>query len=319
MDERRETIEVEASRPDQRLDAWLSERYPEVSRGHLQRLIKEGEIRVDDRPVKPTHRPAEGETISVHFPPPRKLNVKAVAIPLDILHEDEDLIVINKQPGLIVHAASGDEEDTLVNALLHHCEGELSGIGGVARPGIVHRLDKDTSGCMVCAKNDAAHLDLGRQFHDREVEKFYYAIACGEVTKAQGEINAPIMRHPNHRQVMAVAEGGGGRSARTSYRVLRRLRGATWVEAQIHTGRTHQIRVHFKHIGFPLVGDPIYAKKQNKKLREETGFSTNRQMLHSASLTLRHPRHGEIMTFKAPSPEDFCEALERLDLSGPRG
>ena len=316
MDERRETIVVEESRPDMRLDAWLCERYPEVSRGNLQRLIKEGEILVDDRQVKPTHRPVAGETISVHFPPPKKLNVKAVEIPLDILYEDEDLIVINKQPGLIVHAASGDEEDTLVNALLHHCEGGLSGIGGVARPGIVHRLDKDTSGCMVCAKNDAAHMALGRQFHDREVEKYYHAITCGAVPLASGEIDAPIMRHPNHRQVMTVSEGGGGKAARTTYRVLRRLKSATWVEAQIHTGRTHQIRVHFKHLGYPLVGDPIYSKKQNKKLLEETGFSAERQMLHSASLMLRHPGHGELMTFKAPLPKDFEEALAALDPSG---
>jgi len=315
MEERRETFVVEASRPDLRLDAWLCERYPEVSRGALQRLIKEGEILVDDRRVKPTHRPVAGESVSVHFPPPKKLNVKAVEIPLDILHEDEDLIVINKQAGLIVHAASGEEEDTLVNALLHHCEGELSGIGGVARPGIVHRLDKDTSGCMVCAKNDAAHLALGRQFHDREVEKFYQAIACGAVTSAVGEIDAPIMRHPNHRQVMTATQGGG-KPARTSYRVLRRLRGATWVEAQLHTGRTHQIRAHFKHIGFPLVGDPIYSKKQNRKLLEETGFSTHRQMLHSASLTLTHPGHGEWMTFKAPLPEDFEAALAALEPVG---
>ena len=316
MEERRETIVVGESRPDMRLDAWLSEQFPDISRGNLQRLIKEGEILVDERQVKPTHHPLQGETISVHFPPPRKLNVKAVEIPLDILYEDEDLIAINKQPGLIVHAASGDEEDTLVNALLHHCEGELSGIGGVARPGIVHRLDKDTSGCMVCAKNDATHLALGRQFHDREVEKFYHAIACGEVASASGEINAPIMRHPNHRQVMTVSEGGGGKPARTSYRVLRRLRGATWLEAQIHTGRTHQIRVHFKHLGHPLVGDPIYSKKQNKRLLEETGFSTDRQMLHSASLTLSHPRHGELMTFKAPLPPDFEAALEALGKGG---
>ncbi len=319
MAERRETVVVEESRPETRLDAWLCEAFPEVSRGTLQRLIKEGEILVDGRTVKPTHRPVAGETISVHFPPPKKPNIKAVEIPLDVIYEDEDLIVINKQPGLVAHAASGEEEETLVNALLYHCEGELSGIGGVERPGIVHRLDKDTSGCMVCAKNDAAHLSLGKQFHDREVEKFYQAVCCGEVTQASGEINAPIMRHPNHRQVMTVAEGGRGKSARTTYRILRRLRCATWVEAQIHTGRTHQIRVHFKHIGFPLVGDPIYSKKQNKKLLEATGFSTNRQMLHSASLTLRHPAHGELMTFKAPVPADFEEALERLDPMGPPG
>lgn len=313
MTERRETIVVGESFPDERLDVWLCSKFPEVSRGNIVRLIKEGEILVDERQVKPTHRPHEGESISVHFPAPKKPNVKAVEIPLDILFEDGDLIVVNKQPGLVVHTASGDEENTLVNALLHHCAGGLSGVGGVARPGIVHRLDKDTSGCIVSAKNDPTHIELSRQFHDREVEKFYYAITCGAVPEAKGEIDAEIMRHPNHRQVMTVAKGGDGRAARTSFRVLRRLRGATWVEAQIHTGRTHQIRVHFKHIGHPLAGDPIYAKRPNKALIEETGYSAPRQMLHSSSLTIRHPRSGELMTFKAPLPNDFREALKRLD------
>lgn len=313
MTERRETIVVDEALLNERLDVWLCARFPEVSRGNIVRLIKEGEILVDDQPVKPTHHPREGESITIHFPPPKKPNVKAVDIPLDVLYEDADLIVVNKQPGLVVHTASGDEEDTLVNALLHHCAGELSGVGGVARPGIVHRLDKDTSGCIVSAKNDPTHIELSRQFHDREVEKFYYAITCGAVPEAKGEIDAEIMRHPNHRQVMTVAKGGDGRPARTSFRVLRRLRGATWVEVQIHTGRTHQIRVHFKHIGHPLVGDPIYAKRPNKALVEETGYAAPRQMLHSSSLTIRHPRNGELMTFKAPLPNDFRAALKRLD------
>lgn len=313
MTEHRETIVVEETLSDERLDVWLCAKFPEVSRGNIVRLIKEGEILVDDRQVKPTHRPREGESITIHFPPPKKPNVKAVEIPLDVLYEDGDLIVVNKQPGLVVHTASGEEEDTLVNALLHHCAGQLSGIGGVARPGIVHRLDKDTSGCIVSAKNDSTHIELSRQFHDREVEKFYYAITCGAVPEAKGEIEAEIMRHPNHRQVMTVAKGGNGRPARTSFRVLRRLRGATWVEAQIHTGRTHQIRVHFRHIGHPLVGDPIYAKRPNKALIEETGYAAPRQMLHSSSLTIRHPRSGELMSFKAPLPNDFREALKRLD------
>jgi 23S rRNA pseudouridine1911/1915/1917 synthase len=313
MSEHRETFVIEETLLNERLDVWLSSKYPEVSRGTIVRLIKDGEIRVNDQQVKPNHRPRVGESVSVHFPPPKTPNVKAVEIPLEILYEDGDLLVINKQPGLVVHAASGEEEDTLVNALLHHCDGQLSGIAGVARPGIVHRLDKDTSGCIVSAKNDPTHLELSRQFHDREVEKFYYAITCGAVPNAGGEIDAEIMRHPNHRQVMTVASGGDGKPARTSYRVLRRLRGATWVEAQIHTGRTHQIRVHFKHLGCPLVGDPIYARRPNKALIEETGFSAKRQMLHSTSLTIRHPGNGELMTFKAPLPNDFREALAKLD------
>jgi 23S rRNA pseudouridine1911/1915/1917 synthase len=198
-----------------------------------------------------------------------------------------------------------------VNALLHHCRGELSGIGGVARPGIVHRLDKDTSGCLIAAKSDAAHLALAEQFAQREVEKVYDVIVCGELHQSSGEIRAVVARHPSHRKRMAVTEGGG-RAAWTSYRVLERLRGATRVEATLHTGRTHQIRVHFQHLGYPVVGDKTYGARQNQRLAEQTRYAAPRQMLHARRLVFTHPRSSERMVIEAPLPEDFRAALGAL-------
>jgi 23S rRNA pseudouridine1911/1915/1917 synthase len=210
-----------------------------------------------------------------------------------------------------VHPAAGHEEHTLVNALLHHCRGQLSGIGGVARPGIVHRLDKDTSGCLVVAKDDATHLALAEQFAGRSVHKTYQAIVCGEIPREQGNIRAAIARHPSHRKRMAVNEGEG-REAWTSYRVLERLRAATLVEATLHTGRTHQIRVHFQHLGYPLVGDETYGMRQNARLTELTGHRPARLMLHAYKLAFVHPRTRKKQTFEASLPDDFTKALRAL-------
>ena len=221
------------------------------------------------------------------------------------------MLVLNKAAGLVVHPAAGHEEHTLVNALLHHCAGQLSGIGGVARPGIVHRLDKETSGCLVVAKNDDTHLALSTQFATRKVQKMYHAIVCGEMPRDQGEIRAAIARHPSHRKRMAV-DDDVGREARTSYRVLERLRGATLVEAVLHTGRTHQIRVHFQFVGFPLVGDATYGDRQNQRLAELTRYTAPRQMLHASQLSFVHPRTGKRLSFTAPCPEDFRDALSAL-------
>ncbi len=232
-------------------------------------------------------------------------------MPLDILYEDKDLLVVNKPAGLVVHPAAGHREHTLVNALLHHCGGQLSGIGGVARPGIVHRLDKDTSGCLVAAKNDAAHLHLCAQFAGRNVGKIYQALACGRMPRLSGRIEARIARDPAHRQRMAVS-GGKGREASTSYRVRERWTEATWVEVELHTGRTHQIRVHLRHLGFPVAGDQVYGRRATARLRETTGYSAPRPLLHAGQLTLTHPRNGRRMTFQAPLPEDFKMALDFL-------
>src|SRR5277367_4119366 len=217
MATRTEHFTVEKSLPSERLDKFLCDKFPAASRGALQRLIEEGHIRVNGRTVKPTHHPHAGEKIEVYWPEAKVAAAQPEKIPLDILFEDKTLLVLNKAAGLVVHPAAGHEEHTLVNALLHHCAGRLSGIGGVARPGIVHRLDKETSGCLVVAKNDAAHLGLSEQFAGRQVVKIYQAIVCGRLPRATGEINAAIARHPDRRQRMAVARSGG-REARTSYR-----------------------------------------------------------------------------------------------------
>lgn len=307
-----EVLTIERSLPSERLDAWLRGRFPTVSRGAIQRLIAEGHIRVNGRPVKPTHSPRAGEEVRVQWPEPRPAEAQPEAIPLAILYEDEALLVLNKPAGLVVHPASGHEARTLVNALLHHCRGRLSGVGGVARPGIVHRLDKDTSGCLVVAKSDETHLALSAQFAGRKVEKFYQAIVCGEMPRDKGDIRAAIARHSSHRKCMAVDEEFG-REAHTSYRVLQRLNGATLAEARLHTGRTHQIRVHFKFLGYPLVGDDTYGHRQNVHLADLTGYHAPRQMLHAQHLAFVHPRTGRRVHFEAELPEDFRDALRALE------
>lgn len=303
-------LTIETSLPRGRLDIFLHQQFPCVSRNTLQRLIREGLILVDGEAVKNTHRPKAGEVVNIHWPPPKPAEVQPREIPLDVLFEDEWLLVLNKSAGMVVHPAAGNEDHTLVNALLHYCEGRLSGIGGVARPGIVHRLDQFTSGLMVVAKNDATHMALSYQFAQRQVEKLYHALACGVVQPPEGEINAAIARHPNHRKVMTVL--AGGRTAVTSYRTLERLRGATLVEARLHTGRTHQVRVHFKYLGFPLVGDAIYGRNANAQLRELTGIEGPRQMLHARFLAFQHPTTQKRVAFEAPWPADFVETLDRL-------
>lgn len=312
MPDRTDSISVEISLPGERLDVYLRNHFPAVSRGTLQKLIDTGDIRVNQREVKPTYSPQAGDVVTVNWPEPKKLELVPEAIPLQVLYEDEDLLVLNKQPGLVVHPGAGNYEHTLVNALLHHCAGQLSGIAGYARPGIVHRLDKDTSGCLVIAKNDTAHLGLSDQFRNRTVEKIYHAILCGDLPKTTGEISAPIARHPSHRRSMAVAGAGRGREARTSYRILERLRCATLVQVVLHTGRTHQIRVHFQHLGFPLAGDRVYGGKQNVRLKTQTNYDASRQMLHSYSLTFKHPRTEKTISCTAAWPDDFKEAVLSL-------
>jgi 23S rRNA pseudouridine1911/1915/1917 synthase len=306
-------LTVEQSLPLERLDTFLRAQFPDVSRGTIQRLLVEGRIQVNGRAAKPAHHPRAGETISVHWPEARPDQAQPEAMPLDILHEDEDLLVLNKPPGLVVHPAAGHAEHTLVNALLHHCAGRLSGIGGVARPGIVHRLDKDTSGCLIVAKNDAAHLKLSEQFAGRSVIKIYQAVVCGRMPRAEGEMTAAIARHPTQRKRMAVTKSGG-RAARTTYKVLAQGADAAWVEMRLHTGRTHQIRVHLEHLGCPVLGDLIYGRRQNARLKEKTGCVAPRQLLHARKLILDHPRTNERMTFEAPPPEDFAVALAAFQL-----
>lgn len=310
--ERAETFVIEMSQPGGRLDVFLAARYPAVSRGTLQRLMEEGHIQVNGQRVKPSHTPRAGDVVSVFFPEPRPSHVYPEALPLDLLYEDEHLVVVNKAPGMVVHPGPGNEEHTLVNALLHHCAGRLSGIAGVARPGIVHRLDKETSGCLVVAKDDAAHLGLSAQFSARAVVKVYHALVCGEIPREGGILRTAIARHPTHRKRMAVVDEDVGREAVTEYRVLERLRGATLVEARIHTGRTHQIRVHFQYLGYPLAGDGIYGKRQTARLAEATGYAAARVLLHAWELAFMHPVTQERLVFHAPWPEDFVQAVAAL-------
>ena len=312
MATRTEHFTVEQSLPSERLDVFLRTKFPAVSRGAMQRLIEQGHIRVDGKTVKPTHSPRAGEQVEVHWPEARPAEAQPEEIPLDILFEDKSLLVVNKPAGLVVHPAAGHEEHTLVNALLHHCKGSLSGIGGVARPGIVHRLDKETSGCLVVAKNDETHIALSEQFANRVVKKVYHAIVCGEVPREVGEIHAAIARHPTHRKRMAVHDDSDGRAAHTSYRVLEKLNHATLVEAQIHTGRTHQIRVHFQHLGHPVVGDDTYGSTKNKRLKELANYAAPRVLLHAKELSFIHPRTQKTLKFSAPLPDDFKLALKLL-------
>lgn len=315
MGNRTDSITVEQSLPLERLDVYLKTQLPQVSRGVLQSMIEDGAILVDGRKVKPTHSPRAGEVIEIEWPEPISPRAEPEEIALDVLFEDEHIIALNKPAGLVVHPAAGHHGGTLVNALLHHCKGQLSGIAGVARPGIVHRLDMDTSGCIVVAKTNEAHLNLAAQFEERRTTKIYRAIVCGELRNETGEIQIGIARHPTHRKRMAATEGANAREAWTSFKIVERLRNATHVECRLHTGRTHQIRVHFQYVGHPLVGDTVYGTKQNARLKTLTRYAAPRQMLHAWKLGLLHPITQKPLNFEAPFPEDYEKALKSLRLS----
>ena len=287
-----------------RIDRHLVTALPELSRSRIQQLIRSGSIRLNGAITRPHQIVRTGDQIELTNPPPEKIETRPEAIPLEILFEDDDLIVINKPAGMTVHPGAGHHEHTLVNALLHHCS-TLSGIGGKERPGIVHRLDKETSGCLVAAKNDIAHRELSKQFATRTVEKIYLALVAGKVRKQTGIIEQKIGRHPVYRQRMTVASARG-RAARTEYRVVRSSELASLVECRLHSGRTHQIRVHLHHLGHPVLGDKIYAQRLAKNFP--------RQMLHAWKFGFRHPRTGEWKNFEAPLPEDFKGAIAAMEL-----
>lgn len=292
-------IEVDCIEP-QRIDQFLVSRLPELSRSRIQALLKSGDILLNEVQAKAKQQVCSGDSISVTIPEPEGAAALPEDIPLDILYEDEDIILINKQHGMVVHPAAGNLDGTLVNALLHHCKGQLAGIGGVERPGIVHRLDKDTSGCIIVAKNDLAHQSLVKQFHDRSNEKRYLAVVQSPPAKKEDSIFTHIGRHPVNRLKMAVVNPGSGKAAITDYRVLHQAGdGTCLVLCDLHTGRTHQIRVHMLHIGTPILGDPIYAKPARQPV------PADRLMLHAWQLVIDHPRTGERMSFEAPIPEPF--------------
>ena len=285
-----------------RLDQFLAQRC-ELTRSRIAQLIEAGFAAVDGKAaLKAGIKLRPGQAVCLDVPDVHPPQARAQDIPISILYQDEDIAVVDKPCGMVVHPAAGNEEGTLVNALLHHLDG-LSGIGGEMRPGIVHRLDKDTSGLLVVAKNDRAHLSLSRQFKERSMEKHYLAVATGRLPQQQGLIDAPIARHPVDRKRMAVVSGG--RSSQTAYSVLEELRGATYLDVHLLTGRTHQIRVHMQSIGHPLLGDVIYGVKH-------PNVKADRLMLHAHTLRLAHPVNGKTMEFCAPIPQDFARILQRL-------
>lgn len=303
---------VEAPAPNQRLDAYLAERLPELSRSRVAQLLEAGRIRLNGRAAKKSERPVPGDVIDVVLPEPEPSAVEPEPIPLDIVYEDRDLVVVDKPSGLVVHPAPGHPRGTLVNALLHHV-GDLSGIGGVLRPGIVHRLDKDTSGLMIVAKNDGAHRRLAAMLKRREVERIYHVAAWGHLAEDERTVEAPIGRSPTHRKKMAVVEGG--RYALTHFRRLERWRAADLLSARLETGRTHQIRVHLAWIGHPVVGDPTYGAGAERGISgpargwaRELARRVPRQFLHAAALRFLHPRTGELLEFASPLPPDLAEA-----------
>lgn len=278
-----------------RLDQFLTGQMPEFSRSRIQALIRAGEVLQNNAKTRPSETIREHDTILWHEPAVVACETaSAEKIALDILFEDEALIVLNKPAGMVVHPGAGNKDGTMVSALLYHCT-NLSGIGGVERPGIVHRLDKETSGCLVVAKTDAAHRDLAAQFAEREVKKTYLALVAGAPLEPKGFIDAPIERHKVHRQKMMVSTNGRGRDSFTEYRVVKTGGGRSLIECHPRTGRTHQIRVHLKHIGFPVLGDPLYGRRED----------FDRHMLHAWKIEFRHPTSGETVIFEAPPPPEF--------------
>lgn len=295
-------MEKVAEKPEARLDAWLAEAVPEHSRSRWQSLIKNGRVTVNGAPCKANQKIRAGDRAEWSVPEATPAEPQAEDIGLNILYEDRNMIVINKPAGLVVHPAVGNETGTLVNALLHHCK-DLTGIGGEKRPGIVHRLDKDTSGVMVIAKNEAAMNEISRQFKERETEKEYTAIIRGVPVPPRGTVETTIGRHPVHRKKMAV-NVRNGREAVSHYEVIERFTGAALIRIKIETGRTHQIRVHMAHIKHPVIGDGVYGRTFHIK--------APRQMLHAAKLSLNHPKTGRRLTFEAPLPEDMEGLLRAL-------
>jgi 23S rRNA pseudouridine1911/1915/1917 synthase len=296
-----------------RADRCVAELHGEWSRARVRRLIDDGRVRVNGKAAKPATTVTAGDLIEVDEPPPAPLDLAAEDIPLSILYEDAELLVLDKPPGLVIHPAAGNRSGTLVNALLQHCD-DLSGIGGAERPGIVHRLDKDTSGLMVVAKTERAHLRLSLAFRRREVEKRYLAVCFGVPTPAEGVVEGAVGRHPTERKRMAVI--ASGRQARTLYRVVEKLTGTSLVECRPVTGRTHQIRVHLAHVGHAIIGDPLYAGRQWRNLTEPRHQHVcrdfPRQALHAWRLAFDHPVTGERVEFSAEPPADFQDLVTAL-------
>ncbi len=300
----RRRLEADAAAAGRRVDAWLADCLEDVTRSAAARLLEEGQVTCGGRPLAKNYRLRGGEQVEVALPDPAPVDVVPQDIPLDVVYEDDDVIVVDKPKGLVVHPAPGHPDGTLVNALLHHCGDSLSGIGGELRPGIVHRIDRDTSGLIIAAKNDFAHQKLASQLQDHTLARIYRCIVVGTLREDSGTVDAPIGRHPVDRKKMAVV--ADGRNAVTHWSVLERFPGYTYVECRLETGRTHQIRVHMASISHPILGDTVYgAKKPVPGLQG--------QCLHAAGLRFLHPRTGELVELWCDLPEEFQVQLRKLE------
>lgn len=289
---------------NQRLDMYITSLDLDLSRSMAQKMIENNQVLVNEKPVKTSYKTKLGDNIKIEIVEPKMTEIKAQEIPLDIIYEDNDIVVVNKPKGMVVHPGNGNPDGTLVNAVLNHCKGSLSGIGGEIRPGIVHRLDKDTSGLIIIAKNDKAHINLSKQIQERKVKKIYTALVRGVIPEENATIDMPIGRSNTDRKKMAVRKDG--KEAITHIKVLKRYRNYTLIKVKIDTGRTHQIRVHMAEIGYPVVGDEVYSNGKNE-------FDVHGQMLHSTSLDFIHPVTGKEMHFEAPLPEYFKNIIDELD------
>ncbi len=296
---------VNSSDVGKRIDAYVSSVNNEISRTAVQRLIEEENILVNKKPTKASYKVQENDLIEINENKPKDIELKAQNIPLEVIYEDDDIIVVNKPKGLVVHPAIGNVDGTLVNAIMAICKDSLSGIGGEIRPGIVHRLDKDTSGILIVAKNDFSHINLSKQIKNHEVEKTYIALVRGVVKENEATINMPIGRSTKDRKKMAVTRDG--KNAITHFKVLKRYEKYTLLEIKIETGRTHQIRVHLSHIGYPVVGDYTYSNGKND-------FNVEGQMLHAQKIKFKHPKTGKEMQLEADIPKYFKEILDKLDM-----
>ena len=287
-----------------RLDKYLAEQFPEQTRSYLQKLIKDGEVLINGKNVKTGYQLSKGDEVSVNIPEPKELDVEPQKMDLDIVYEDDDVILINKPKGMVVHPAPGHTTDTLVNGLLYHCKDNLSGINGVARPGIVHRIDRDTTGILIVCKNDMSHNSIAAQLKEHSINRRYRALVHGNLKEDTGTVEGAIGRHPIDRKKMSINEKNG-KPAVTHYTVLERFGNYTLIECKLETGRTHQIRVHMSSIGHPLVGDEVYGPAK-------CPFKLQGQCLHAMVLGFVHPRSGEYMEFSAELPEYFEELLRKL-------
>lgn len=289
---------------DERIDKFLSAQLPEQSRSYLQKIIKEGSVLVNGSPVKASYRMDDQDEVTIDLPELKEPEIEAENIPLDILYEDDDLLMVNKPKGMVVHPSAGHTTGTLVNAVMYHCKEDLSGINGVMRPGIVHRIDKDTTGVLVICKNDKAHNFVAEQLKEHSITRKYRAIVNGVIKEDEGTVNAPIGRHPTERKKMAINEKNG-KHAVTHYRVLEHFANHTYIECQLETGRTHQIRVHMASLHHPLLGDTVYGSQKNP-------YHLEGQTLHAMVLGLIHPSTGSYLEVTAPLPEYFQKLLKRF-------